>query len=143
MDNNSYKTTGFLFIILILVMMTACNTRNSGKLPEMNGNGGITMIQYTVTGTYPHNTASYTEGLLFNDNKLFESTESPDEYTFTRSVIGIDNLITGKMDVKVEIDRKKYRQSEATNGIAYDPVKDRIFVTGKLWPYVFEIEFPH
>lgn len=29
------------------------------------------------------------------------------------------------------------------NGIAYDPIKDRILVTGKLWPYVFEIEFPH
>lgn len=27
------------------------------------------------------------------------------------------------------------------NGIAYDPADDRIFVTGKLWPMMFEIEF--
>jgi len=26
------------------------------------------------------------------------------------------------------------------NGIAYDSVKDRIFVTGKLWPKLFEIK---
>jgi len=26
------------------------------------------------------------------------------------------------------------------NGIAYDPVKKRLFVTGKLWPSVFEIK---
>ena len=25
------------------------------------------------------------------------------------------------------------------NGIAYDPTQDRLFVTGKLWPYLFEI----
>jgi len=25
------------------------------------------------------------------------------------------------------------------NGIAYDPAKDRLFVTGKLWPKLFEI----
>jgi len=30
--------------------------------------------------------------------------------------------------------------AEALNGIAFDPGKGRIFVTGKLWPFVFEIE---
>jgi glutamine cyclotransferase len=31
--------------------------------------------------------------------------------------------------------------SEAVlNGIAYDPAKDRLFVTGKLWPKLFEIK---
>jgi len=31
-------------------------------------------------------------------------------------------------------------QAEALNGIAFDAEKDRIFVTGKLWPLLFEIE---
>jgi glutamine cyclotransferase len=25
------------------------------------------------------------------------------------------------------------------NGIAYDPATDRLFVTGKLWPKLFEV----
>jgi glutaminyl-peptide cyclotransferase len=29
---------------------------------------------------------------------------------------------------------------EVLNGIAYDSGKDRIFVTGKLWPKLFEIK---
>jgi len=32
------------------------------------------------------------------------------------------------------------RQPEVLNGIAYDAVGDRIFVTGKRWPSLFEIE---
>jgi len=31
-------------------------------------------------------------------------------------------------------------EAEVLNGIAYDPDGDRIFVTGKYWPNVFEIE---
>jgi glutamine cyclotransferase len=35
------------------------------------------------------------------------------------------------------------RPSEAVvNGIAWDPAADRIFVTGKLWPAIFEIRLP-
>jgi glutamine cyclotransferase len=37
--------------------------------------------------------------------------------------------------------RKENPQSEATNGIAYDPKRNKIFVTGKFWPFIFEIKF--
>ena len=32
------------------------------------------------------------------------------------------------------------RKVDVLNGIAYDPVGDRLFVTGKLWPKLFEIK---
>lgn len=32
------------------------------------------------------------------------------------------------------------RQCDVLNGIAYDPVQNRLFVTGKLWPRLFQIE---
>jgi len=32
------------------------------------------------------------------------------------------------------------QQVDVLNGIAYDSQNDRIFVTGKLWPKLFEIE---
>ena len=42
------------------------------------------------------------------------------------------NDILNHNDIKGRID--------VLNGIAYDSSKDRIFVTGKWWPYIFEIE---
>ena len=32
------------------------------------------------------------------------------------------------------------QKAEVLNGIAYDAEKDRIFVTGKLWPKIFEVQ---
>jgi glutamine cyclotransferase len=34
----------------------------------------------------------------------------------------------------------KYHSVDVLNGIAYDKKNDRIFVTGKYWPYIFEIK---
>jgi len=35
---------------------------------------------------------------------------------------------------------KRKHPDDVLNGIAYDPVGDRLFVTGKRWPFIFEIE---
>ena len=35
---------------------------------------------------------------------------------------------------------EKINDGEVLNGIAYDKVKKRLFITGKNWPKVFEIE---
>ena len=32
------------------------------------------------------------------------------------------------------------KKIDVLNGIAYDKINDRLFVTGKFWPYVFENE---
>jgi glutamine cyclotransferase len=29
------------------------------------------------------------------------------------------------------------------NGIAFDSINDKIYVTGKLWPNLFQVNFPH
>jgi glutamine cyclotransferase len=39
--------------------------------------------------------------------------------------------------------RNKYATAEVLNGIAYDKATDKIYVTGKLWPTIYEIYFPH
>ncbi|MBK7711010.1 MAG: glutaminyl-peptide cyclotransferase [Bacteroidales bacterium] len=43
------------------------------------------------------------KSLIFHDNKLFESTGSPEDYPYTRSVIGIFNLKTGQIDVRLRL----------------------------------------
>jgi glutamine cyclotransferase len=48
--------------------------------------------------------------------------------------------VTGWIDLTGILDARDRQNPDAVlNGIAYDPVKKRLFVTGKLWPKVFEI----
>lgn len=49
--------------------------------------------------------------------------------------------VTGKIAVKNLLRPEDYHSNiEVLNGIAYDKEKDRIFVTGKYWPKLFEIK---
>jgi glutamine cyclotransferase len=49
--------------------------------------------------------------------------------------------VLGWIDLKGLLPAKEHSSPEAVlNGIAYDPAHDRLFVTGKLWPRLFEIE---
>jgi glutamine cyclotransferase len=66
------------------------------------------MINYGVGHVYPHDTTSYTEGFVFYDHHFFESSGAPEGYPQTRSMIGIDDLGSGKVDKKIELDRNKY-----------------------------------
>ena len=267
-----------LKIIILIGISVACTNNSHSSKKSINSSHTIESINFKVIKTYPHDTESFTEGFLFYNNQLFESTGSPEEFPKTRSVFGIVDLNTGKIDIKVELDknsyfgegivifegkifqltyknqtgfiydlksykkigsfkysnkegwgltsdgkyiimsdgtniityldpdslkvvktinvtfngssalymnelefidgyiyanvwttnniakidpktgiivgiidlsslfyeaRKAYPMSEATNGIAYDSSKDRIFVTGKFWPTIYQIKFPH
>jgi glutamine cyclotransferase len=53
--------------------------------------------------------------------------------------------VVGRLDLsrlKTEV-KLKNPLSEETNGIAYDPEKNRVYVTGKRWPTIYEIQFDH
>src|SRR4030042_3833253 len=96
--------TRLLSTFLIGLLLTGCNNNSNSRHKTHDRNiNGISIIEYSLKKTYPHSIDSYTEGFLFHDNKLFESTGSPENYPDTRSVIGIVNLKTGKIDVKVEM----------------------------------------
>jgi len=49
--------------------------------------------------------------------------------------------ILGRIDLSGLIDKRTLASPDAVlNGIAYDSISDRLFVTGKLWPKLFEIK---
>lgn len=81
----------------------------------------VPAIMYSVVKKYPHDVNAFTEGFLFHDNKLFESTGDVEYLPQTRSTIGIVDLVTGKLDVKAEIDKEKY----FGEGIVF--IKDKIY----------------
>jgi len=98
-----------LSIFALLLLLYSC--KGNSKSSETNikeSASKIPIINYSVTRTFPHDTTLFTEGLLVHNGKLFESTGSPEELVNTKSLIGIINLSTGKIDKKVELDKKKY-----------------------------------
>lgn len=58
--------------------------------------------------------------------------------TTTGAVVGRLDLSRLKNEAKI-----KYPFAEETNGIAYDSMANKIYVTGKLWPTIYEIQFDH
>jgi|SRR6185437_14918085 len=94
---------------IILATLFSCN--NNPKTTEQHSHtivSTIPNISYSVPHYFPHDTTLFTEGLVFYKGELFESTGSPDDLPQTESLIGIDNLVTGKFFKKIELDKNKY-----------------------------------
>jgi glutamine cyclotransferase len=51
-----------------------------------------------------------------------------------------DGRITGWIDLTGLLTYEEQTRADVLNGIAYDSLGDRLFVTGKLWPKLFEIQ---
>jgi len=66
---------------------------------------------YQVIKKYPHDTSSYTEGLLYQDGYLYESTGNPG-HSFLKKV----NLETGKMVQAAKLDNKYFGEGSAVIG---------------------------
>ncbi len=61
----------------------------------------------------------------------------------TETIIRIDpqtGEVLGEIDLSgILPESERTAQTDVLNGIAYDPETDRLFITGKFWPKVFEI----
>jgi glutamine cyclotransferase len=101
----------FSIAALAIVFISSCGTRNESKeqvKEQEKPKAEIPFIPYELVQTHPHDTTSFTEGFLVYNGQLLESTGSPDYLKQTKSVLGIVDLKTGKIDVKAELDRNKY-----------------------------------
>lgn len=66
----------------------------------------------------------------------------------TNSIVKIDTAngnVIGKLDLNsLALEAKnKNPSADVLNGIAYDSVENKVYVTGKLWPNIYEINFSH
>ncbi len=91
-----------------LVLFSCGDEPKKEVVLEKEKTPSVPSIEYTVVKTYPHDTMAFTEGFVFYKGQLFESTGAPDNLPKTRSLFGICDLNTGKIDVKAELDRSKY-----------------------------------
>jgi glutamine cyclotransferase len=69
--------------------------------------------------------------------KIFANVWQTDEIVIIDPESG---AITGRIDLRgLLTSADRVPSVDVLNGIAYDPESDRLFVTGKLWPKLFEI----
>jgi len=70
------------FLVLsVIVLSAACNTGGSSQTQTTSTSANtstVATINYQVVNIYPHDTASFTEGLFLNNGKMYESTGDPD-----------------------------------------------------------------
>lgn len=98
----------FLYYFFLLLLMGCGDNQGASNNASREPVIGTTVINYSVTQFFPHAADLFTEGLLVQDGQLFESTGSPYNLPKTQSVVGVIDLVTGKLDQKIVIDRTKY-----------------------------------
>jgi glutaminyl-peptide cyclotransferase len=93
----------------IFLLLFSCGPENkSESMDEVPVVQPTPVIPYTIVARYPHDVTAFTEGLLFHEGKLFESTGAPSNLPETYSCFGIVDLETGKINRKAELDKKIY-----------------------------------
>ena len=102
-----------LSTLVLLLLLPACYDidTNESSNTFTTENAAPPTINYALINTHPHDTTSYTEGLLMHNGQLYESTGAP-----------------GDIDM---------------NGITYDTVSGNTYITGKMWPTLYQIQFAH
>ncbi len=104
---------GRLFYYTIIVFcFFACtdssDTNKKNKVTEQPIIEPIQQLSAKVITTFPHDVNAFTEGFLFYNNQLFESTGATNDLPQTRSLFGIVNFTDGLIKAKAEINKHKY-----------------------------------
>ena len=101
----------YLLSIVVAALLTGCT--NDTPVSENNNNtikteDLVPSIDYTLVKTTPHDSLAYTEGLLFHNGVLYESTGSPESNPDLRSILGTVDMKTGKLEKKAELNHNQY-----------------------------------
>ncbi|MDQ3192242.1 MAG: glutaminyl-peptide cyclotransferase [Bacteroidota bacterium] len=104
----------FLLIIFTAFLCFSCNNSvNPLDSERKNQKAAVPFVNWVYIKSHYHDTTSFTEGFLFYKGELYESTGSPKDLPQTKSLLGLVDLNTGKIDVKVELDRKLFGEGIA------------------------------
>ena len=89
-----------LAVALLLCSFIACNNKGDNyKAPDIDTNNPVPpSLSYRMVKEYPHDTDNYTEGLIWHNNALYESTGEPGESQLIKT-----DLITGKEEKTVNL----------------------------------------
>lgn len=101
------KYLQYIFLVVI-VLVTACEWDSIEEEDTTEVVPVTPTISYNVLKTYPHDTDAFTEGLFFDNGKLYESTGGTMDFPQTKSLFGIVDTNTGEINAKVTLDKNQY-----------------------------------
>ena len=148
----------------VVHVYTADAFKKVKELPYTNGEGwGLTHDSTYLIGNNSGNNLYYYEPSTFklvktlpvNENGLpavnINELEYINGYIYANqwqlnTILKInpaDGNVVGKMDLTDLVQRVKQKdpKAEFMNGIAYDSVKKKVYITGKNWPEMYELQF--
>jgi glutamine cyclotransferase len=123
-------------------------TTDGKSLIMSDGTNNLTFINpetFQITKTLSVSENNFAVDLL-NELEYIKGFIYANQYT-THHIVKI-NPETGNVVAKMDIEdlyltaQKRYPYALETNGIAYDSAQNKVYVTGKMWPCMFEIKFP-
>lgn len=134
-----------LFFFFVLYFLSSCDgtgNKNNSLGNEDSSNPPPPTITYNVVKVYPHDTASYTEGLIWYNNELYESAGS-----YNKSRLFKSDLTTGKESNTVKLDGKYFGEGIA---ILNDKIYQLTYQEHKVFVYdlktfqkIKELEWPY
>ena len=117
--------TVLLSLVLLSILAGACDRSGGGNAPSNLGGSG-----YEVVKTYPHSRDAYTQGLIFHEGKLIESTGREGKSSVRRVDIETGDIVQ-KVSLPFEyfgegltlLNGKIYQLTwQHQTGFIYDPV---------------------
>ena len=90
------------FLIFAILFVSGCDKKKEAPADKMP------TIAFKLRSSWPHDTQSFTQGLVIHNGQLYESTGQEGS-----SWIGIVDIKTGKPDKKVALDKKYFGEGIA------------------------------
>lgn len=100
------------------------------------------IVTKTIAVTYENKTVAKINELEYINGYIYANVYG------TSTIIKIDPL-NGKVIARLELSSlvteaaSRYKSSMEMNGIAYDSAKQKVYITGKMWPVIYEIAFKY
>lgn len=99
----------YTFLVLAMGSIFSCNTTDQQSVTQENQGVPASMIpppntiQVNVLNVYPHDTTSFTQGLLVHEGQLYEGTGGSRDISHYRSWVGKVDLKSGIVGQKADL----------------------------------------
>ncbi len=122
-------------------------TTDGVDLIMSDGTSSLTWLDPNTFNTVRQVTVTDNNGAVGNINELEYIKGSIYANVYETDYIFRIDPATGKVTGKADFSKlnkevkTKYPGAEFMNGIAYDSAKNKVYITGKLWPSIYEVRF--